>query len=241
MKNRKLRIYATIITIMFILASVAFSLVFFRENYPYRIAVRMGWADGDNYQINHAVRGWNNTLEKLDYDADIVFFGDSITCQSDFREYFPDKKIVTLGFPGDNLRGMQERVEGVAAVTPEQVFVLGGINGLQSYTVQVGIERYDTLLSLMKEQMPDTEIFVLSVLPVNEEMGAEACSNDVIDEFNEKIKVLAQNYGCTYVDINSLYKDDNGAMDKELTKDGVHLYPEAYDRWAEQIRPYIEK
>lgn len=242
MKDKKIKIYAIVVTIFFILATIAFGMVFFRENYPQRIAVRMGWIDNDeNREINYAVRGWNNTLEKLDYDADIVFFGDSITAQSDFREYFPEKKIVTLGYPGDNLLGMQERVEGVAAVNPEQVFVLGGINGLKSYTEQVGLERYDTLLSMLKEQLPNAEIYVISVLPISKDKELEVCSNEVINDFNSELVLLVDKYGFTYVDIHSLYVDNNGAMDENLTKDGVHLYSEAYDKWAEKIRPFIEK
>ena len=137
--------------------------------------------------------------------------------------------------------GMQERVEGVAAVNPEQVFVLGGINGLKSYTEQVGLERYDTLLSMLKEQLPNAEIYVISVLPISKDKELEVCSNEVINDFNSELVLLVDKYGFTYVDIHSLYVDNNGAMDENLTKDGVHLYSEAYDKWAEKIRPFIEK
>lgn len=41
-----------------------------------------------------ARNGWTNTLQKLDYDADIAFFGNSITCMSDFQKSFPDKKLL---------------------------------------------------------------------------------------------------------------------------------------------------
>jgi lysophospholipase L1-like esterase len=237
MKNKKTKFYVVIVTILFVLSTTAFAIVFFRENYPHRIAVKMGWADKDkNKAINYAVIGWNNTLLKLDYDADIVFFGDSITAQSDFREYFPEKKIVTLGYPGDNLLGMQDRVEAIVAVSPEKVFILGGINGLKSYTIQVGLDRYDTLLSMIKEQLPNSDIYVLSVLPISKDRESKNCSNEVIEEFNGKLHLLVNDYGFTYVDIHSLYLNDQGVMDDKLTKDGLHLYPEAYDRWAEKIR-----
>lgn len=42
-----------------------------------------------------ARNGWTNTLQKLDYDADIAFFGNSITCMSNFQKSFPDKKSLT--------------------------------------------------------------------------------------------------------------------------------------------------
>lgn len=238
--KRNLKIYTIFISIMFVLMSAAFTVIFIRENYPERIAVRMGWTDGKERKIDYAIKGWNNTLEKLDYDADIVFFGDSITANSDFRKYFPDKKIVTLGYSGDNLLGMQDRIPGLVAMNPEQVFVMGGINGLKSYTIDVGKSRYDTLLSMLKEELPGAQIYVLSVLPVSHEKEKRVCSNEVIDDFNVKIKELAEYYDCIYVDLNSLYEDEDGYMRKELTTDGVHLYLEAYDIWAEEIRKYIQ-
>lgn len=242
MKNKRIKVYAFIVTILFVLSTIAFGIVFFRENYPRRIAVKMGWADNyKNKAVDYAVIGWNNTLLKLDYDADIVFFGDSITAQSDFREYFPEKKIVTLGYPGDNLLGMQDRVEGIVAVNPEQVFVMGGINGLKSYTIQVELKRYETLLSMLKEQLPNSDIYVLSVLPISKDRESKNCSNEVIEEFNGKLQLLVNDYGFTYVDIHSLYLNDQGAMDDKLTRDGLHLYPEAYGRWAEKIGQYIEE
>jgi len=240
MENRSYKIYSIIITAIFILTLSAFVVLFCRENYPERIAIRMGLLEGNERKINYAVMGWNNTLEKLDYDSDIVFFGDSIIANSDFREYFPNKEIVTLGYPGDTLLGMEDRVEGVIALLPEQIFVMGGVNGLKSYTIQVGLDRYDTLLSMIKDGLPSVDIYVLSVLPVSAEKEKDVCDNEVIDKFNKDLKILAEKYNCTYVDLNSLYKDENGKMKEDFTIDGVHLRLESYDIWADEIRQYIK-
>lgn len=56
---------------------------------------------------------------------------------------------------------------------------------------------------------------------------------------NSIIKVIAQRSNCVYVDLWSLY-EKNDEMPNELTPDGLHLFPEAYDRWMESIRKYIE-
>lgn len=56
---------------------------------------------------------------------------------------------------------------------------------------------------------------------------------------NNIIKAIAQRSDCIYVDLWTLYEKD-GEMPKELTRDGVHLFPKAYDRWMEAIRKYIE-
>lgn len=189
-------------------------------------------------EIDWAVVGWNNTLIKLDYDADIVFFGDSITRASDFREYFPYFDIVNSGYSGDTLKGMLSRVAGVAAVEPEKVFVLGGINGLTDTNAADCIKTYAKLLDSLKEALPDAEIYVQSVLPVSHEKEAVYCHNTAIADFNAKLVELAQEKGAVFVNLYPLY-ELNGEMNPELTVDGIHLTPEAYDLWATEIEQYI--
>ena len=63
---------------------------------------------------------------------------------------------------------------------------------------------------------------------------------DRIVKCNHLIRDIAEEKGCIYVDLYNLYAKDD-IMPEELTRDGVHLLPEAYDRWAEAIRVYVEK
>lgn len=49
---------------------------------------------------------------------------------SDFQSYFPNKKIIELGYPGDNIKGMQMRVAQIVAVHPKKVFIMAGTNSL---------------------------------------------------------------------------------------------------------------
>jgi lysophospholipase L1-like esterase len=60
----------------------------------------------------------------------------------------------------------------------------------------------------------------------------------LIIERNELIKDIAQAKHCIYLDLHSLYYK-NGELPKNLTRDGIHLYPKAYEQWAEMIEPYI--
>lgn len=57
--------------------------------------------------------------------------------------------------------------------------------------------------------------------------------------FNMKIEKLADEYRAVYINIFDLYTVD-GALDSEVTIEGVHLKKDTYDRWYNEIRPYIE-
>ena len=188
-----------------------------------------------------SIQGWTNTLEKLHLDMDVVFFGNSITRGSCFEKYFPNVKICNLGYPGDNTDGMLLRVKQIKVVNPEKVFVMAGINGLHIQTEEVFTEKYATMVDSIKLAVPTAKIYLQSILPVNPSMKAgKSFNKEKIARCNELVRKIAEEKGCVYIDLYRLYAVD-GIMPEELTRDGVHLYPKAYNRWAEEIRKYIEK
>jgi lysophospholipase L1-like esterase len=188
-----------------------------------------------------SIQGWTNTLEKLHLDMDVVFFGNSITRGSCFEEYFPNVKICNLGYPGDNTDGMLLRTNQIKVVNPEKVFVMAGINGLHIQTEKVFTEKYATMVDSIKQAVPTAKIYLQSILPVNPSMKAgKSFNKEKIARCNELVRNIAEEKGCVYIDLYKLYAVD-GIMPEELTRDGVHLYPKAYDRWAEEIKKYIEE
>lgn len=185
-----------------------------------------------------ARKGWVNTIEKLYTEFDVAFFGNSITCGSDFQRNFPDKKIINLGYSGDNMVGMLRRVPMLKAANPQKIFIMAGTNDLVHIDVDEYRERYANLLQAVKDAVPDAEIYIQSVLPSNHELK-DYSPNEKVQEANEMAKALAAEFGCSYINLYDLYVDEKNELPKELTKDGVHLYEEAYDRWAETIRPMV--
>ena len=212
-----------------------------KTNFFKRIGSRMGFCEmspkdrGDYY----CIAGWTNTLAKLDYDADVVFFGNSITRGGNFQDYFQSIRTCNLGYPGDNMDGMMLRIGQIKAVTPEKVFVMAGINGLQVQSDQVFEEKYLRMVDSIKSSVPEAELYLQSILPVNHSMKHGVASAEKIRKANEIIAEIATRSNCVYVDLWSLY-EVSGEMPKELTRDGVHLFPYAYDRWMKEIQKYIE-
>lgn len=231
--------YAMIITAFAVLFFLAFAFIFVRSGYLGKILVKLGLAEQKS-KPNWAVFSWNNTIEKLDYKADIVFFGDSLIRGSDFRKNFRDKKIINLGYSGDTLAGMVERVSMVKALFPKQVFLLGGINGLTNTNVDRCARKYAELLDKLSAELPESEIYVQSLLPLSTEKERSICTNESIKSFNHKIEALAIERKMIYIDLYTIYELD-GKINPELTKDGIHLLPSSYDIWAKAIEKYIKK
>lgn len=139
-----------------------------KTNFFRRIGTRMGVCEtkpqdrGDYW----CIQGWTNTLRKLGYDADVVFFGNSITRGGNFQDYFPNVKTCNLGYSGDNMDGMMLRMEQIKAVSPEKVFVMAGINGLQMQTDDVFEKKYQQMVDSIKKTVPEAEVYLQSILPV---------------------------------------------------------------------------
>ena len=182
--------------------------------------------------------GWTNTIKDLHTDFDIAFFGNSITRGSDFQQFFPDKKIINLGYSGDNLTGMLRRVPMIQAAHPSKVFIMAGTNDLVHINLDEYKDRYTKLLQAIKDSLPNTMIYVESVLPSNQDM-CSCAPNEKVQKANKIAEELASSFNGQFINLYDLYADKNNELPKEWTRDGIHLYPEHYDKWAKSIKPFV--
>lgn len=229
--------YSFIVTVLLSFVLVAFCFVAHRAGYIDKILVRLGKKQA-TAKPNWAVFSWNNMLEKLNYQADIVFFGDSIIRGSDFQKEFPNQRIVNLGYSGDTLSGMIERVSMLRALNPRKIFILAGINGLTNKNYSVSAVTYGRLLDKIKEALPNADIYIHSLLPLSEQKQKRYCKNETVKAFNRLLSDLAAEKGITFIDIYSLYEKE-GVLNPDLTVDGLHLHPHSYDRWARALKDCI--
>ena len=173
--------------------------------------------------------------------CDAVFFGDSITADSNFDELFPELQLVNLGVYGDTLEDLLRRVPDVRAERPARIFLLGGINCLREDRFERCVTEYAALLDALLAACPGAELIVQSVLPVSRDLtDPMLLTNDTVRRFNAEIEALAARRGCAYVDLWPAYEKD-GQLDPTLTRDGLHLNFTAYDPWAELIAPYLPR
>ena len=186
-----------------------------------KLLAKIGLTDYNNAYTRHQIEyrcleGWANCIKKYDNDRDVVFYGNSITYESDFHKLFPDIKICNLGCNRDDLDDMIHRSFIIKNVRPHKIFVLGGINSIINISLEKFGEKYNTLVDTIMNQNPTSQVYLQSLLPVNVEMDI----------------------GSRYVDLYSAYQV-NDSMPKKYTRDGLHLCPEAYSIWARVISPYL--
>lgn len=185
--------------------------------------------------VEKCLQAWTNSLKQMRAKADIVFFGDSLIYYGDFASVFPDKVVFNLGLRGDTIQGMIDRVNQVCLLEPDKLFLMAGINDVASYSETAFGELYDKLVSVILQKLPNSEIIIQSLLPVNDKDFTISCNNTQIEESNKIILSIASNYRLRYVDLFSQYVSD-GILAKEYTLDGLHLCTERYKIWYDIIK-----
>lgn len=176
------------------------------------------------------LQAWTNSLRQMNAKADIVFFGDSLTYYGDFSSAFPDKVVCNLGLRGDTIQGMIDRVEQVALLEPNVVYIMAGVNDVANNTEdQFGLV-FCALIQQIQLRLPSSRIITFSLTPVNDLCFTVSCSNSQICKFNSTINRIARKRGITYIDLFSVY-EENGILPKALTIDGIHLTNEGYGKW----------
>lgn len=211
-----------------------------------KLLAKMGLTSYNSSFIRHQIEyrcleGWANCLSKCNDEMDVVFYGNSITYESNFHTFFPHLRICNLGCNRDDLDDLIHRSFIIKNVHPHKIFVLGGINSIINISLEKFGEEYDALIDTIMNQNPTSQVYLQSLLPVNVEMDIGSRYIDCQEKIkgaNDIIKSVSMMKGCVFVDLYSAYQV-NDSLPKKLTRDGLHLYPEAYSIWSHVISPYL--
>ena len=209
------------------------------------ITSRIGWTKKRivfNQKAEDCLRGWTKSLESLHDTVDVTFWGNSITYGGDFDQAFPQLKICNLGYPSDDLSGMQKRIAQIKALHPKLLFIMAGTNNLSTFNEKSFKCDYSELVTEIKRNVPDVKIYVQSILPYNSNLCKVKFKfdrNTATIKANEIIRTISEENDLNYVDLYSLYVEGEGQLQESLTVDGVHLKNEAYERWYNEIEKYI--
>lgn len=234
--NKLLTIVTIILLLLCILLSATIGVLYVKKATPQRLLSKLGFKFPA--ETNWTLESWNSSLEQLDYDSDIIFIGDSLTRGENFQERFPEKKIINLGISGDTLSGISKRSFVISGLTPEMIFIEGGVNSLGSSSVDALAALYDSMIVEIMADNPGDEMFIQSVLPISNKNQTGGLTNENIVKLNAKLQEIAEKHGVTYIDVYSAYVL-NGEMNPEYTKDGVHLKDEYKYIWLDILAEYI--
>lgn len=192
---------------------------------------------------HNKVKTVTKTKKVVTVSPNYLFLGDSITDFYDLEKYFPDEPVVNSGISGntteDILNDMEKRVY---QYNPSKVFLLIGTNDLleEDRTDKV-IENIKKIAKNIKEKRPLATIYIESIYPVHPEISAVVGSrkNSDIETINTALKKYCQQEKFTYIDVFKSLVDEDGTLNEDYTKDGLHLNDKGYTVVTKTMKSYL--
>ncbi len=168
-------------------------------------------------------------------EIQVAFIGDSLTDGYDLAKYYPDLVTANRGIGGDTTIGLEKRLQvSLYDIQPRVVVMLIGANNMKNM-----FENYEDILISLKQNLPDSEIVLLSLTSMGDNWGR---NNHLAAYNNVKICALAEKYGYEFVDLYTpLLNMATDEIYEEYTTDGGHLTPEGYEVLTKEIRPVLDR
>ena len=174
---------------------------------------------------------------------DIIFLGNSITDGNEWGELFNDLRIKNRGISGDYSAGILYRCAELVNRKPAKIFLMIGINDLSRGISTDSLVRNIRLFAdYTAAYSPSTKLYVLSLLPVNAQLGkfgGHTSRADSVPKANRLLKEYQHKHNYQYVDLYSAFCDVQGRLDLRYTNDGLHLTGEGYQLWKHLVYPYV--
>ena len=168
-----------------------------------------------------------------DYEVDVAFLGDSLTDGYDVARYYPQYLVSNRGISGETTFGLENRLQtSVYDLKPKVAVLLIGANNMDTM-----MENYENIILGMKENLPETEIVVLSLTSMSGEWGKK---NHLAAYRNVQLQMLAEKHRCHFIDLfSALLNPDTGEIYDEYTTDGGHLTACGYEVFTETLSPVL--
>ncbi|HHU56212.1 MAG TPA: hypothetical protein GXZ48_05965, partial [Acholeplasmataceae bacterium] len=176
----------------------------------------------------------------------IVFLGDSITEFFRLDEFFSGVDVINRGIAANTTIDVINRLhDNCINISPRKVFLQIGTNDLgEKKKVDYIFENIINIINTLKNALPQVEIIVLSLYPVNNKglrnkiiVGRR--KNKDIDYLNSLLTSYCDDNNLIFIDVASHLKDENGILKKEYTLDGLHLNSYGYLKVTEVINKYV--
>jgi hypothetical protein len=188
------------------------------------------------------------------YFADAAFVGDSRTdgfmlysgvgCGKNLTSNglsifkLAEKKVMTIGGEQYTL------LEALALEEYGKVYLSLGVNELGLKNDNGFYESYCEAIDAIRLVQPGAVIYIQGLIPLNEGQIEEAngnkynLTNDHLRVYNDLMRRAAEEKQVVFLDLYAEFVDENGALPEDVSRDGVHLYKEACQRWLEYLKTH---
>lgn len=202
----------------------------------------------DRKKVNHQTLRLS-VFEQLPVGPDdTVFVGDSMLSYGEWHEFFNRINIKNRAINGDNTQNLLKRLPQITAGKPRNIVILCGINNFhQCIPCEQTAREFDRIVSTISSLSPDTDTWLLPILPVNKAMyqkyilpsipGITMPDQTEVENVNDFLRHLAcdERPHVHFVDMPTLL-GSTGELRADFTDDGLHLNGRGMKEIAARLR-----
>ena len=191
-------------------------------------------------------------IDVLEYFKDTLFIGDSRTAglrqfgYFETADFFATPGLSVYAIPQTKVEvgelGKLKLQELLEQKEYTKIYVMLGMNEL-GYRFPQTVEKYRNFIEDLQDWEPCATIYLCANLHVTSTRSDndKFFNNTNIDKINLEIQTLAEEKELVYLDINELFDDENGNLDKDIASDDSHVTVENYIVWCDWLVEQMEE
>jgi lysophospholipase L1-like esterase len=189
----------------------------------------------------------SNLVQKAQQsDADVVFFGDSITdgmsLNSEFRNGFGER-AQNFGITSDQTQNLLWRLENgeadFRAKSPQKAVLMIGTNDIGKASTDDIVKGILANARLLQQKLPNSQLLVVGVLPRGESPNDPL--RRTVAEINRKVRTALAGTNVQFADVGNRMLDSQGRMIAGVWQ-GDHTHPTygpGYDALFDGLKTYV--
>ena len=216
---------------------------------PVDYAVQKWWMPHHKDVLNRVAKG----------NVDMLLIGDSITHGFDgagkamWAKYYAPRNAVNMGFSADRTEHVLGRLDHgeVDGISPKLAVVMIGTNNSNGddHTSEQIADGAKAIVCQLRTRLPETKILILKIFPGGDPAQRQAIGQNATfnsqwaknDAASALVSSVTDNKMIYYLDINSVFLDENGMLTRRVMSDLLHPNEKGYKLWAEAMEPTIVK
>ena len=178
------------------------------------------------------------TLKLRNYNTSKGVLGSTtFLCQGSYSDAHAVNNTMYMNYQGSETTPQ----DALAACGAKRVFILLGMNDIALHGIDKTMENWATLISNIRGKCPNIEIYIQSGTPIYLSGEIGSLNNANMDKYNVRLQAFAAENGCTYVDVNTPFKNSSGGLAGAYCSDEyVHFTDAACQLWVKILMEYVK-
>ncbi len=178
------------------------------------------------------------TLKLRNYNTSKGVLGNTtFLCQGSYSVAHAVNDTMYLNYQGSEITPQ----DALAACGAKRVFILLGMNDIALHGIDKTMENWAALVANIRSKCPEIEIYVQSGTPIYLAGEIGSLNNANMDKYNLRLQAFAAENGCTYVDVNTPFKNSSGGLAGAYCSDQyVHFTDAACQLWVKILMEYVK-